>query len=138
MALFGTQEWQDDFCAALNKDAPYIEAAKDFEGDMICIVLPEEGVSERSLTLYFDPYHGKIRHWDLLASPMERRADYVLSGKYSVWKKICQGELDMLRAVMFRQLKVEGKIMNLMKQTKASRAMMRVMTGLNTIFQDDL
>ena len=48
MALFGSQEWLDEFCQALNNDPDYQEAARDYEGDMICVSLPEEGFCGRS------------------------------------------------------------------------------------------
>lgn len=138
MELFGTRKWLDMFCTALNNDPEYTQAAKEFEGDMIIVSLPEAGVCDDRLVLYFDPFHGRIRNWAVLSSPTERPADYTLSAGYSVWKKICRGELDMIRAVMFRHLKVEGKVTNLIKRSKGSRAMMKVMTGLDTVFHDEL
>ena len=137
MALFGSQEWLDEFCQALNSDPEYQEAAQGYEGDMICVCLPEEGVCGELLAQYYNPYHGRIKEWAVLSDPEEREAAFVLTADYSVWKKICQGQLDMMKAVMTRKLKVKGRMSQLMKQTKAARALIKVMAGLSTTFHDE-
>ena len=137
MALFGTREWLDEFCRTLNADSEYREAAREYEGDMICVCLPEEGVCSELLVQYFNPFHGKIDEWTVLSDPEEREAAFTLTAGYGVWKKICRGELDMMKAVMTRKLKVQGKMAQLMKQIKPARALVKVMAGLPTTFHDE-
>ena len=137
MPLYGTQEWMDELCQALNSDQDYAVAAKNYEGSMICVSLPEHGVCEEPLIQYFDPYHGKIREWAVLASPEDREADFVLTAKYGTWKKITSGRLDMLKAVLAGKLKVKGKMTEILKHTKASKGLMAVMSKVPTSYHDE-
>ena len=86
---------------------------------------------------YYNPFHGQIKEWAILSDPEEREAAFTLTADYSVWKKICRGELDMMKAVMLRKLKVKGRLSQLMKQTKPARTLVRVMAGLSTTFHDE-
>ena len=136
MALFGTQEWLDEFCLALNKDETYAQAARDYEGPMVCVSTPAADSQALPLIFYFDPYHGLIRDWAILSSPESRPADFILTAAYADWQKICRGRLDLIKAVMARKLKVQGRMTALLKHTRAAQALVRVMAAMDTEFEE--
>ncbi len=137
MVLFGTQQWLDAFCQAVNQDTDYAKAAKDYEGSMTCISEPEAGVCTEKFVMFFDPYHGSIRQWEMLGDERDKDAAFVLSAPYSVWKQITKGEQDMLRAVMGRKLKVKGKMTHLIRQVGPAKALTDVMVKLPTQYHDE-
>ena len=42
MSIFPTDEWVNQFKEALNKNTTYAEVAKDWEGDFLFIITPDE------------------------------------------------------------------------------------------------
>ena len=136
MSLFGTREWLDEFCLALNGDENYAQAAAAYEGSMVCVCTPDTPGQAQPLAFYFDPYHGRIRDWAVLSTPQARSADFTLTAPYATWQKICQGQLDLVKAVMTRKLKVQGRMTALLKHTRAAQALVKVMAGLDTEFAE--
>lgn len=131
MAIFATQEWLDEIAKLLNDDPAYAEGAKDWEGDFLYIIEPDE-VEPNPGYYYMDLYHGKCRKAVMLKDPSEVKAEFELSATYSVWKKILSGELDGNKAMMTRKLKFKGNITKVMKNVKATQAYAKALAPLKT------
>ena len=61
MAFFPSDEWVRQFKDALNNNTSYEEVAKDWEGDFLFIVTPDDGL-KKEVILYIDLWHGKCRN----------------------------------------------------------------------------
>jgi putative sterol carrier protein len=134
MAVFATQEWLDEMARLLNEDPVYAEVAKDWEGDFLYIIEPDD-LQPTPGYYYMDLYHGKCRKAVLLKDPSEVKAEFELSAPYSVWKKILTGELDGNKAMMTRKLKFKGNITKVMKNVKATQAYAKALAPLKTEYE---
>jgi len=134
MPIFATQAWLDETANLLNNDPNYAEGAKDWEGDYLYIIEPDE-VQATPIYYYVDLYHGKCRKATILNSPTEVKAEFELSAPYSVWKKLLLGELDGNKALMTRKLKLKGNMAKIMRSTKASTAYFQALANLKTEFE---
>ena len=131
MAIFATQEWLDEIAKLLNDDPAYAEGAKNWEGDFLYIIEPDE-VEPNPGYYYIDLYHGKCRKAVMLKDPSEVKAEFELSATYSNWKKILTGELDGNKAMMTRKMKFKGNITKVMKDVKAGQAYAKALASLKT------
>lgn len=133
MPIFATQAWLDEMANLLNNDPEYAEGAKDWEGDYLYIVEPDD-VQTTPIYYYVDLYHGKCRKATILNSLTEVKAEFELSAPYSVWKKLLLLELDGNKALMTRKLKLKGNMAKIMRSTKAAQAYFKALTPLKTEF----
>jgi putative sterol carrier protein len=133
--FFGTTAWFTAFVDGLNTDSEYEKAAARYEGTMT-IVAEIKGLP-RPVCIWLDPYHGKVRDWTFLNNPTDKPADYVLTAGYDVWKAICRGKQDVMKGIMAGRIKVKGKMMQLLKQTRPALALVKVMLKLPTEFPDE-
>jgi len=116
---FPSNGWMARFVEELNKNEDYKEAAKDWEGDMILVVNagPEVG---KEWAAYLDLWHGQCRSWNVLPDKSAKKAEFVIEGEYKNWIKLIKGEMDPIRALMGRKLKITGSMMKIMKNVSAS------------------
>ena len=131
MAIFATQEWLDEIAKLLNDDPAYAEGAKNWEGDFLYIIEPDE-VEPNPGYYYMDLYHGKCRKAIMLKDPSEVKAEFEISATYSNWKKILTGELDGNKAMMTRKMKFKGNMTKVMKDVKAGQAYAKALALLKT------
>ncbi len=117
---FPSNEWIVELSNLLNRSPSYESSAKDWEGDFIFVVEPDESYSETGY-LFLGLRHGKSTGGALLATPDERPAEYEISAPYSVWRKVIEGELDPIQGMMMRKLKLKGNLMKIMRYPKAAK-----------------
>ena len=130
---FPSEEWIKAFKEELNKNEAYAEAAKDWEGDFLFIVTPDEGL-DREYVFYVDLWHGKCRDACIVPSRDAKKAEFVYEGKYSNWKKLIAGELDPIQAVMTRKFKLSGNLAKVMRYTKAASELVKTASKVPTEF----
>jgi putative sterol carrier protein len=116
---FPSEEWMTRFVEELNKNENYKEAAKDWEGDMILVVNAGPEVGKEWAT-YLDLWHGQCRSWSILPDKSAKKAEFVIEGDYKNWIKLIKGEMDPVRALMGRKLKITGSMMKIMRNVSAS------------------
>ena len=134
MAKFPSHEWIALFQEELNKNAAYEDSARTWEGDFIFVVEPDGPMASRQ-AFYLDLFHGKCREARLLTNPEERSAAYSYAGTYSNWKRLIQGELDPLKALMGGQFKLKGNMMKIMRYTRAAKELVNTASRVPTEFQ---
>jgi putative sterol carrier protein len=121
MALkFPSDEWIKALSKELNASEAYEKSAKDWEGDFVFIVEPDDAYASTDY-LYLGLYHGKSPDASMIDSPDAREAEFVLSAPYSNWRKVIEGEMDPIQGMMTRKLKVEGNMMKIMRYPKAAK-----------------
>ena len=117
---FPSDEWIKELSRQLNESETYEKSAKDWEGDFIFIVEPDDAYPETAY-LFLGLYHGKSPDAAMVASEDERGAEFVLRAPFSNWRKVIEGKLDAIQGMMTRKLKVQGNMMKIMRYPKAAK-----------------
>ncbi|MEM1589980.1 MAG: SCP2 sterol-binding domain-containing protein [Candidatus Bathyarchaeia archaeon] len=130
---FPSEEWIKAYKEELNKNEAYAEAAKDWEGDFLFIVTPDEGL-DREMVFYVDLWHGKCREAYLLPGREAKTAEFVYEGPYSNWKKLIMGQLDPIQALLMRKFKLKGNMAKIMRYTKAASELVKTASKVPTEF----
>jgi putative sterol carrier protein len=129
---FPSDEWIKELSRQLNMSEAYEKSAKDWEGDFVFIVEPEEG--HDVAYLYLGLYHGKSPDAGLLASLDERESEFVLTAPFNAWRRVIEGKLDPIQGMMTRKLKVQGNMMKIMRYPKAAKEIVACCTLVPTDF----
>ena len=135
MAFYGSSEWMESFKNTLNSDDEFAKEAGKFSGTFLSVT--EIKGLPRPIYVWFELDKGQMVEWEHISKPEDRKAEFVMTGDYYTWKDICLGKQDPLKAVMSGRLKTKGNKLKLLKQTKPSMAMIKVMQKLSTEFIDD-
>ncbi|MBN1281017.1 MAG: SCP2 sterol-binding domain-containing protein [Candidatus Thermoplasmatota archaeon] len=131
MVRFPSDEWAKMFKDELNKNTTYAEAAKDWEGDFLFVIAPDEGFPHETV-VYVDLWHGKCRDAYLVRG--EKKAKFVLKGPYSHWKKVINKELDPLRGLIRGMFTVEGDSKMILEQAKAAQELVNTASKIPVDF----
>ncbi len=133
MVKFPSEEWIKAFKEELNKNKAYEEAAKDWEGDFLFIVTPDEGL-DREYVFYVDLYHGKCREAYMVPDRESKKAAFVFEGPYSNWKKLIRGEIDPIKGLLTRKFKLKGSMAKILRYTKAAAELVKTASKVPTEF----
>lgn len=117
---FPSDAWIKELKNRLNESASYERSAKDWEGDFTFVVEADEAYSETAY-LFLGLHHGKSTDAMRLESQDERDAEFVIRAPYSIWRKVIEGELDPIRGMMTRRLKLSGNMVKIMRYPKAAQ-----------------
>ncbi len=117
---FDTDEWIKAVSQQLNDSKDYEASAKDWEGDFIFVVEPDESYAHR-LCFFLGLFHGKSPDAAMIASEDERKADYKVRATFSTWRKVIEGKLDPIQGMMTKKLKLEGNLAKVMRYPKAAK-----------------
>jgi len=134
--MFPSEEWLNELKDSLNADKTFEKTAAKWEGSLVMHVQADE-LHDKETIMWIDPYHGKVRDAKIINSLDEETSEFVLGAKYTTWKAIINGEMDSMKAMMKGKIKVQGKLTTLLKQTKASNALIKVQQNMDTIFIDE-
>ncbi len=108
MATFPSDEWTVAVMEKLNNDEDYARIAQKWEDDLKFVVEPGGALPAHTI-LYFDLWHGKCRNAQMFTrSGEEKSASFVLSGPYENFKRILEGKLDPMQALLTRRVFVQG------------------------------
>ena len=129
--FFPSEEWLKEYVKKINENPEYVKAAAQWEGDFLYVIEPNgtepDEFRDQTIITYYDLWHGKCRK-AFLVIPEETGipdAAFVVSGKYSVWVQILKGELDPIKALMIRKLKLEGNLAKALRAKKATKELVR-------------
>lgn len=133
--MFPSDEWIKELSRLLNASPAYERSAKDWEGDFI-FVIEGDSAHQETAYLYLDLYHGKSPSAEQLADRNARKAAYVLSAPFSVWRRVIEGKLDPIQGMMTKKLRVEGNMMQIMRYPKAAKEIVSCCALVPTDFGD--
>jgi len=114
MAIFPKDEWLIALEEKLNSDMDYGRIAKNWEGDMLFVIVPEKE-NDKSVKFSIDLWHGKCRNASILSESDNKSATFTLSGTYENYVRLLQGKIDPVQALLTRKLSVSGNMGTLMK-----------------------
>jgi len=117
---FPSDEWIKELSRQLNDSESYERAAKDWEGDFVFIVEPDETYDDTAY-LFLGLYHGKSPEAAMVASKDEREVEFVLRAPFSNWRKVIEGKLDPIQGMMTKKLRLAGNMMKIMRYPKAAK-----------------
>jgi len=132
---FPSDEWIKELSNKLNESEDYEKSAKDWEGDFVFIVEPDDAY-DGTTYLYLSLYHGKSPEAGELSSVDERKTEFVLRAPYTNWRKVIEGKLDPIQGMMTNKLKVRGNMMKIMRYPKAAKEIVTCCALVPTDFGD--
>ena len=136
MALkFPSDEWGKAFADQLNASEDYERSAKDWEGDFIFVIEPDKAYPENAY-LFIGLYHGKCTDAAMISSEDEREAQFIIRAPFTNWRKVIEGKLEPISAIMVRKLKLKGDMMKVMRYPKAAKELVNCVSRVPTDFGD--
>ncbi|MDH3675940.1 MAG: SCP2 sterol-binding domain-containing protein [Anaerolineae bacterium] len=133
---FATDAWIKQLGAECNKSKAYREAAKNWEGDFYFIVEPDEQGQE-PIYMYMDLYHGQCRQAYLAEDSSALDPEFRIRGPMRVWQEIAQRKIDPVKALVTRQLSVQGNMAKIMRNVRAANELVNCTTRVDTKFPVD-
>ena len=116
---FPTDEWIKAAMVEVNNSAAYKKAATNWEGDIIFLVTALPG-DRKEAALYMDLWHGECRDAYELTDHAAQQAEFKIVAPLAVWRKLLEKQLDPIRGLVSRQLKMQGKMAKILKSPKAA------------------
>jgi putative sterol carrier protein len=111
---FPSTDWMEALIHLLNHDERYDQVAKNWEGDILVVINPDEtgGDLVEPVAYYLDLWHGACRSGSYFESLSEINfeAAFVMRATITNILKIFSGELDPIQAMLTRRLQVEGNM----------------------------
>jgi len=117
---FPTDAWIKALSDQLNQSESYERSAKDWEGDFVFVVGPDEAYPDTAY-LYLGLYHGKSPSAAMVESAEEREVEFVIKAPFSTWRRVIEGKLDPIQGMMTGRLKLSGNLMKIMRYPKAAQ-----------------
>jgi putative sterol carrier protein len=117
---FPSDAWIKALSKRLNASDSYARSARDWEGDFIFVVEPDETYDETAY-LFLGLYHGKSTDATRIKREDERDAEFLIRAPFKVWRRVIEGEMDPIRGLMTRRLKLSGNMMKIMRYPKAAQ-----------------
>lgn len=106
-AIFPSPEWLAAFQEKLNADPKYAETARNWEGDIAFVIEPDQTFPQTTI-LYMDLWHGKCRNAFVVTEDQQVSPAFTISGEYSNFARVVNGELHPIQAMATMKLKVRG------------------------------
>ena len=124
---FPSAEWLQALEARLNEDARYAQVARNWEGDLAFVIEPDgSGELSQPMVLYLDLWHGKCRGSAVLESLAEKQPAFVLTANLTNYRRVLEGGLDPMQAMLTRKLKVKGNMAYMMRNVPVVLDFVRV------------
>jgi len=132
---FPTDAWVRALGEALNASPAYAQAARNWEGDFYFVV-EAGGPIKEDVLLYMDLWHGKCREAGGAAEVGPKNPVFVMRAPYEIWKKVILGELDPLKGLVARKLKLTGDMTKIMRAPQAAKELVACCSKIDTDFPD--
>lgn len=128
---FPSEEWIKELCDRLNTSEEYAQAAANWEGDNIFVILPDADFHETAI-FYINLLHGKASDPCMLKSLDERKALFTTSAPFGIWRKVTEGRLDPLQGIFSGKLKLVGSLAQVQRNPKATYVLTKIASQIDT------
>jgi putative sterol carrier protein len=131
---FPSDEWIKKMMVDLNNSDAYLDAAKNWEGDLFFIIEPGGNLKE-SVILYMDLFHGKCRDaFEVNGRPNPPKPVFEISAPIANWKQVMTKKLDPMQALMTGKLRLRGNMAIVMRNVRAAKELVESCTRIDTKF----
>lgn len=117
---FLSDAWIKKLKEELNQNEDYQRSARDWEGDFIFVIEPDDELAEE-VYYYLGLHHGEATGARRLENMGEKEAEFVVRAPYGNWRRVIDGELDPIQGMLTNQLKLKGDLMMVMRYPKAAQ-----------------
>lgn len=138
--LFPSPEWANAYKDAINTNAAYKTAGKEWTHGVVAMVVKADaalGIPE-DLGLWLDVHGGECRDCKLISAAEAMTAPFVIVSDYAKWKQVIRREIDPIKAMMQNKLKLtKGHMPTIVKYVNASRELVDSTSRVDTKFRDE-
>lgn len=92
----------------------------------------DEHIVENTVYALIGLQDGGCTEVDILSEPDEREVGFILRGSYETWRKIVDGELDPIPAVMSGDLEIEGNMQRVLQYADATQLLGDISSDIET------
>lgn len=117
---FLSDAWIKQLMDELNSNQDYKRSAKDWEGDFIFVIKPDQDLDEE-VYYYLGLHHGEATGGGRLEAMEEKETEFVVRAPYGTWRRVIDGNLDPIQGMLTNQLKLKGDLMMVMRYPKAAQ-----------------
>lgn len=137
---FPSAEWCASYKEAINGNAGYKTAAKDWTHGAVAMVVTAEpaiGIAE-DMAMLLDLDRGTCRECRLVSRSEAETAPFVIVANYARWKEVIRGLLDPTKGMMQNRLKLtKGHMPTMVKFVTASKELVVSTQRVPTQFVDE-
>ncbi len=125
---FGSDEWLERYVKLWEANQELVNFLKDFNASIGYKYLDRPDITPKYVRLdngHIDEYGDMLDEKDM---------DYVLIANYDVWKSLAFGELDPVKAIMNRKMRVTGNLSAMMKVAPGFSLTLSIVQSIPTDF----
>jgi putative sterol carrier protein len=137
---FPSADWAAAYKDAINANAAYKAAAKDWtHGSVAMVVKADPALKiEEDTALWLDMHQGECRGARLLPAKDAGDSSFIIVAPYALWKIVIRGELDPTKGMMQGRLKLtKGHMPTMVKYVTASKELVASTARVPTKFRDE-
>lgn len=139
--LFPSPEWAAAYKDAINANAKYREAGKDWTHGAVAMVVkadPKLGIDEDA-GLWLDIDRGVCKECHMCTGKEAQAAPFVIVADYARWKSVIKRELDPIKGMMQNRLKLtKGHMPTIVKYVTSQRELVETTSAVPTKFRDEV
>jgi hypothetical protein len=136
-ALYPSQEWADQWKAAINGSSAIAELGKEwgvgFNGNFLFELRPGGGLEEITY-IYLEAAGGKCSDARKLTDASGLVPGFTVSGSYADFKPIVKGEKDFIEALLKGTFKMKGDMTKVMRYAKFMRAVANTLSSFKASY----
>lgn len=133
MAIAFSDQWAQEWGAALNSSATYRDAAATWEGSIA--VVATGGSEGPAAAVFLDVWHGQCRGAREATSTDLAGADFVLEASPAAWKQILGAQVSPVMALLTGQVTLaRGELTRLLPYTAAAKELVQLAGTVDTQF----
>jgi putative sterol carrier protein len=137
---FPSAEWCAAYKEAINGNASYRTAGKDWTHGAVAMVVtaePSIGIAE-DMAMWLDVHQGTCRSCRLVSRQEADGAPFVIVASYARWKEVIRRQLDPTKGMMQNKLKLtKGHMPTMVKYVTASKELVESTSRVPTEFVDE-
>jgi putative sterol carrier protein len=137
---FPSAEWCRAYMDAINANAAYKAAAKDWtHGPVVMVVTADPAIGiERDMAMWLDVDRGVCRDCRLVSREEADQAAFVIVASYARWKEVIRKELDPTKGMMQNKLKLtKGHMPTIVKFVTSNKELVESTARVPTAFVDE-
>jgi putative sterol carrier protein len=115
---FPSDEWIKELGHLLNDSPSYERSARNWEGDFIFVIEPDEGYPDTAY-LFLGLLHGKSTAAEITTED-GHEVEFTIRAPFSTWRQVIEGQLEPIQGLMMRQLRLEGNMRKILRYPRAA------------------